>query len=844
MRLVRANATRKRLLSKKQDIIATLNFIDYQLSKSMSISPESATLDTMDQGTVSSISHQENVTDLTGASVAVQDLGEAKSLENGQYGDFPLQSFLDRPVEIATGTIAVGALLSAEYPIWDIISKHPSVRAKLKNFAFFRGTLWFRIAISGSPFHSGRVLASYCPHSGKNQNLIAHAANLTAAAAYRPLLLNYLSQQDGATTLDVRSNVPVEMCAPFISPKPMLRMFNTSALAIAAATSFEDFLDMGTLYLYSVNTVASVSASAASSNVGYSIFAWFEDVELAVPTATHLAITTESAYVANYGGLAEWYDARIELDDFPIKNVSYTPVDVRFIGGNFYVPPMMSTHMASEDKPVKIIIRTESMNVKSGRDERKSGPIERIAIAGSNISSALMKVPELIPFAMPSKIVFDGAAAFASWFGWSRPIIYEEPKFTKNRAFSNSAVCVGSETVEPLCYDPQRELAIDGFPCGSSHDDMVMSQIFTRESFVETITWGTADAPYTNIHTVIVHPQMNSYYVDGGATPATFVQPSALSFCASPFEYWRGDITFRLDFVTSQYHRGKFGIWYEPNHFHASIINADLSLNKNAVQIIDLSQTDSVEFTVEWASHYPWLRTFAPSDIKGAHNVGAIVANLNEYVNGYIILAPFVPLQSPDNSDIEINIFVKSTNMFFNQMTSNLPTQKVYITPESMDLDTHDKETTSTVLNPSNAQTTDITKHYFGELPLSFRGCLKRYVTLETLTVVPVAATQSYNLTRPIIPAPAPLYNGAAITYPTLLGYLRYAYLGLRGSVKKRIRFYETDLPKRQNITTITLKPPAEFTASTAGFGTTPLFLEQGGSVAFQPYTNAGIEVE
>lgn len=775
---------RRNLSMEKEDLKCTIESINHILGKSLVFRPESLPMDSMGTGAVSdsNTTSNQNVSDIMGAGLVVADAGKSMSLNNGQSGILPIEDFLDRPVEIATGTIAVGAAISANYPVWDLVTKHPSVRAKVKNFAFMRCNMVVRVAFAGSPFHTGRVLLSYQPHAGKNRNLIAHTANLAAAAAYRPMLLNYLSQADGARVLDVRANTPVEIRIPFISPKPMARLFNATSSAIAAATSFTDFADMGTLYVYTINSVGSVSASSASP-VGYSIFAWLEDVELSVPTATQLAITTESFKM-------------------------------------------------------------------SSKDERETGPVERVSSALVELSEVCCAIPEIAPFAYPAQIVFRGVNALAAHYGWSRPNIVSEPTYVKNRPVANSAVCIGSETVELLSYDPKRGLASDSHACGSGMDDMCIATVAQRESYIETFTWAASDAAYTSIKELIVHPQMNSYYVDAGATPCTMVQPSAMSFAVTPFNFWRGDIIFRLDFVTSQYHRGKFAIWYEPNHHHQALISADLALNKNDVQIIDIAETNSVEIVVQWANSFPWLKTLAYNSIKGVHNPGPLLLNLTDVVNGHIIMAPFVPLQSPDDSDVQINVFVRAENLLVNELGGSMPVSRVYITPESyvVQEDKSCEEVTKFVLNPSSASVEDITKHYFGEIPLSFRACLKRYVTVETQNYAATGTHMYLRVHRAIMPPIAPLYNVgtplASPIFPTLYGYLRYAYLGLRGGVRSRLRLYQPDVSSEQAIATVGLLQPVDASAPIMGEVNSPVRLNHNGHVQYVPSITGIAEVE
>jgi len=769
----RRNLVRRKALSEIEDLRTSISILQRIVGKQANYRTESSEeVESSGVGPVAPTmaTINENVGDTFGNLPDERFLGKSTAPPTGQVGVLKIQKFMDRPIALASGTLAIASVNQLEYDIWDLLSLQPSVRAKFKNFAYFRGTMRIRIVVSGSPFHYGRILVSYQPHAGKNSNLTAHETNWAVDPTYFDPYYNYLSQAPGACLIDVRQNRPVELTIPFISPKPMLRLYNTSTSAVSAVTSFEDFNDMGRLYFWTLNPIGSVS-SGTSTPVAYQILGWFEDVELSVPTATNMAITTES------------------------------------------------------------------------RDERRVGPVEKISTVAASVAGTLSKVPFLAPFAVPSKIILSGISAIASWFGWSRPINLNIPSFVKNRPYANTTNCIGMETIEKLSLDPQMEIAVDGFACGTQTDEMVISEICKREAYIEQFTWASDDVVQEPLLLLMVHPQLNSYFDDG---TIVVIQPSPMSFCASPFVYWRGDITYRLDFVTSQFHRGKFAVWYEPNHFQSTLISADLALNKNYVQIVDLAETNSIEFTVHWANSYPWLRTASPSLIQSLHNAGSALSSLPQYINGFIALAPFTELQSPDDSAIQVNVFVKSENIVFNHLdNAAFPTARKYMT-ESREDNLNDVMVSSVDLNDSTASMDHCSDYHFGETPVSFRALMKRYVTTQaTSKTATTAYSRMYN-TVEIIPNIDAAYSlTSAATYNmTFWSYLRYAYLGLRGCVRKRVRLIEPTGGGTMSTCAVSLGAISTSVTQATTHDTSSVRPWIRGSVEFVPHTNGGIEVE
>lgn len=205
--------------------------------------------------------------------------------------DKTLSEFLSRPVQIDAINLPLDTEWSKEYRIWDLWSKTQSVRAKLKNFAFINCDLQVRIAISGTPFHMGKIRASYFPLSDANEIYQRYLALGTPANVTG--LKQYGSQQKINTVIDVKHNKPVDLHIPYFSPSPMARLFNNNSTVFASSTSFSMLDQLGVLRLCTQNVISSVSTGAAT-NVYMYIYAFATNVTLGTPTATLLELTSEA----------------------------------------------------------------------------------------------------------------------------------------------------------------------------------------------------------------------------------------------------------------------------------------------------------------------------------------------------------------------------------------------------------------------------------------------------------------------------------------------------------------------------------------------------------------------
>lgn len=766
---------RVKLLTDIEDLESTMRYLRKVQSR-YAFSTESNTLTgDMGEGVVSAnvVSKHENLTDIAGQQDDKEVAGFTSNSNQGQKNLLDVDEFFSRPVPLGSYPLLQAADINYRINVWDLYSLDPSVRAKLRNYAYLRGNLHVRISISGTPFHYGKMLVSYQPLWARNETLKNQLLAAAAEPSWRRLLLNYLSQAPGAVVMDVRENQPVDIVCPFISTKPMHRLFNTSAVALGDTTSYDDLLGAGMLHFYSLTNIESVSTTA--SDVDAYIYAWLTDVELGCPTGTVITVSTES----------------------------------------------------------KVL-----------NDERFVGPVEKIATRSAQVAKVLTNIPWLSPFATASRMFLEGVADVSSIFGWSKPTVEAAPHHIKAYPFTNGSQVIGYDTTMRITLDPRQELTVDPRVLGSAEDEMSFAHICSRETWYDEFFWANEDTPMgAPIQFYAVHPSLMTKIVTAAKW---YMQPTALAYAAAPFYWWRGDITFRIEVVCSQFHRGKLVVWYEPNVSQRALINLDLETNKQYMKVIDIQETQSVDFCVNWAFPRAWARTISLTEQKFLADSN--LENLSHACNGYIGITPLTRLQSPDDSGVYVNVYVRSENMEFNVLTdTRLPTERFDASTESKTLSP--VEVTCYDLNESTADTSRIAEEHFGERPLSFRSILKRFTTTAQVSTVSAGtAPNTYLALGPIIPILMPQFNLAMVStdFVSLFSYMRYAYVGLRGGVRKRFHMRSGNKPSGTDQINVSLRNPtstpiASMTVS-SGTDTNANFVQ--GTVTFMPLTNGGVEAE
>jgi hypothetical protein len=324
-------------------------------------------------------------------------------------------------------------------------------------------------------------------------------------------------------------------------------------------------------------------------------------------------------------------------------------------------------------------------------------------------------------------------------------------------------------------------------------------------------------------------------------TTVNYVQPTPVHFAATPFNFWRGKLKYRFTFFPSAFHRGKVGILYEPNCCQASLIEANLSLNKNFLAIIDLQTTTEIEVCVEWA--YPrYFAAVAPRSIA-EQSIGttANAVALADYANGFITIVPLTKLVSPDGSGVDYNIYVSAE-----ELELAYPDQtKLPVAIVQSDDACDQKDSTCLVLNPTGCSSERAFQLHFGERVTTFRSLLKRFVTTDRRDVVASGITgptmiQYVGRNVPLL-SPTPLGSGI---YFSLLSYLRPSYLGMTGGLRKRLRLIGAQ-SNPMNCAMIQLVTPSKTTvANSTGISVNYVDSTLTGTVMFAYDTNGGVEFE
>lgn len=250
----------------------------------------------------------ENLRDVSGDVVSETPMAKSFTNFSMRQTDVELRKYLSRPLLLSQGAMVLDTPFSLNLDAYNLLLRNGDVRAKLRNFAFFRADLCIKVTVSATPFHQGRIIAAWLPWYNNCPSSIQ--AMTYVSDTFLPN--QYLSTCPIQKTIDLKSNMPIELKIPFMHPQPMGRLFNNTALVIPATSDFDDFVDIGRFFMRSINVPESVSATA--TNPYYQIYAWFENITYTTVTGTKMDIKLESDERI-VGPVEKWSSAASEVFD-------------------------------------------------------------------------------------------------------------------------------------------------------------------------------------------------------------------------------------------------------------------------------------------------------------------------------------------------------------------------------------------------------------------------------------------------------------------------------------------------------------------------------------------------
>lgn len=234
-------------------------------------------------------------------------------------------------------------------------------------------------------------------------------------------------------------------------------------------------------------------------------------------------------------------------------------------------------------------------------DEYGDGPVSAPASAVALWSDYFTRIPIIGRFAKATGIGARAISGIASLFGWTNVPVIEDVKPMKNVPFHDLTSGSLSEPTSKIFLDPKGELSVDPAIVGlPSDDEMAMSYLVQKESFLASSDWTVAGTVGSLIMSSQVTPCNFGTYISGTTTE---IMSTPTNYLAFMFNHWRGDIIYRFRIICSQYHRGRLRFTWDP----ISSLTATTDYSHLAfTEVIDIGETQDFEIRVPYTQALSW----------------------------------------------------------------------------------------------------------------------------------------------------------------------------------------------------------------------------------------------
>lgn len=175
--------------------------------------------------------------------------------------DVSLGKFFERPIVIYQQDWQTGTAFGAVINPWFLLMNNKRIANRLANYYLFRANLHIKVVINGNGFHYGRALVAYEP-------LHTFASGF---ASYGQTDLDFcLLSQMPHLYIDPTTSTGGEMVLPFFWNQDYLNIPDNECV------------NMGQLHVRQLTPIK--HANGGDAIAPFTIFAWFEDVQLSAPT--------------------------------------------------------------------------------------------------------------------------------------------------------------------------------------------------------------------------------------------------------------------------------------------------------------------------------------------------------------------------------------------------------------------------------------------------------------------------------------------------------------------------------------------------------------------------------
>lgn len=453
-------------------------------------------------------------------------IGNSLSGDTYENRKHDIIDFMGRPFKCFSGSWTTGStsgsqLVTMEFP--EHIMTNPMYRDKLRGFLGFRATTVIRLQVNSERFQQGRLILHYLPMARyyRPERLATALQNLSTIT------------QQPRVDFDLSTDTEVKLRIPFINVMNYYNLQTTEGV-------------FGTFY---VTVYSPLVSPSGPSDVSYSIWCHFEDVEVDFPT--------------------------------------------------YYTQMAISSNRRSKTDPT--IDEADAAGV---------GPISGLASKISKATGIMSEIPLLSSFTAPVSWAADVFSRSAKAMGWSKPTHMAAADRAVLAQFANMATIDSVDMSQKLSLSNEQHLEnLAGF-AGTDVDEMAFGYLAKIPAFINVANWSTVAAEGTELGSYECCPiRLKGGYLqsDGTVNKSLDVYPPG-GYIANLFNYWRSSITFTFKIVKTEFHSGRLVFAFAPYKMGPGATFTYANSQYCYREVVDIRSTTEVKFTVPFASTQPYLR--------------------------------------------------------------------------------------------------------------------------------------------------------------------------------------------------------------------------------------------
>lgn len=430
---------------------------------------------------------------------------------------------------------------------WHAYFTNSVIAPKLKGFSRLRADLHIKVIVNGSPFRFGEAMLSYRPlYSAQHHTMFAVAPFFSGGQIQGDVILGY-PNQDVMADLTDRTTI----------------MARSQRMNLRIQPHVNSGGEMTLPFIYYKDAIT-ISDNPESSSTAFHQ-ALREMGTLTLESLTQLRSTA--------GAQAQGVSVQIYAWATNVKVWGPTAITVQ--GIDEYESTMKPSEVAS---------------------------------TVAEAAGELAKIPVISRYALATQFLANSTAGVLKYFGWSNPPVLHavEGKLPK-ASFMNPNPNL-SFPDDVLALDPKNELTVDPRTVGASPEDpLIVERFCARPAIVAIQDWQVA-ANYSDM--IAAFPVMPSYFIAtrnsrpasfGPANHTTRLTMIPAAYASSLFEHWRGTFVLHIKAVTSQFHRGRLLIQWDPLDTTTTGIFRESSCISH---ILDLSTATEATIKVPYMSSY------------------------------------------------------------------------------------------------------------------------------------------------------------------------------------------------------------------------------------------------